>query len=39
MHARMSDAEWMQHMQGRLRALQVLCIVAIVGALVAWVRS
>ena len=34
MNARMSDAEWMQHMQGRLRVVQVLCIVAIVAAVV-----
>lgn len=34
---RMTDHEWMRHMQGRLRGLQVLCIAAMVGALVAWV--
>jgi len=34
----MSDAEWMQHMQGRLRVVQVLVIVAIVVAS-AWLLS
>lgn len=32
----MSNDEWMRHMRGRLRGLQVLCIVAMVGALVGW---
>lgn len=34
MHARMTDAEWMQHMQGRLRVVQVLVVVAMVAAVV-----
>lgn len=38
MNARpMPDREWMRHMQGRLRGLQVLVIAAMVGAFVAWV--
>ena len=36
MNARpMPDHEWMRHMQGRLRGLQALCVVAMVGAFVA----
>ena len=32
MHRHLTDAEWMDHMQSRLRCLQVLCIAAILGA-------
>lgn len=39
MHARMTDHEWMQHMQQRLRGLHVFIVVAMVAAAVAWVVS
>lgn len=28
----MSDRDWMDHMQGRLRVAQVICVLAILGA-------
>lgn len=28
----LTDAEWMDHMQGRLRAAQIVCVLAILGA-------
>lgn len=31
-HEELSDSEWMDRMQGRLRALQVICVLAILGA-------
>lgn len=32
MRHELSDREWMDHMQGRWRCAQVICILAILGA-------